>query len=227
MGATRSWSSWAMSSTEAIARLVRCRTLPCLALAPCERARLVALPIACGFCSHRVRYESLATSTSCSEQIIKHYKPGRHAASRPDEMAVHCLSRTEVLRPAGSILLLRELDRQARLQGGAVYMLNGNHESLNVAGNFRCGCFCNARHARWVNQLHQVVLRMGFEECSFMAVCLLSWLERCSCPVRDPYCCLVASGNSWPWVCALAAGLFMCEVDGVNSTTASCGPVQA
>ena len=38
---------------------------------------------------------------------------------------------------AGAIILLRELDRQARLQGGAVYMLNGNHESLNVAGNFR------------------------------------------------------------------------------------------
>lgn len=39
--------------------------------------------------------------------------------------------------PAGSVLLLRELDRQARQQGGAVYMLNGNHESLNVAGDFR------------------------------------------------------------------------------------------
>lgn len=38
----------------------------------------------------------------------------------------------------GSVLLLRELDRQARLQGGAVYMLNGNHESLNVCGDFRC-----------------------------------------------------------------------------------------
>ncbi|KAI3426085.1 hypothetical protein D9Q98_008053 [Chlorella vulgaris] len=37
----------------------------------------------------------------------------------------------------GSVLLLRELDRQARQQGGAVYMLNGNHESLNVAGDFR------------------------------------------------------------------------------------------
>lgn len=36
-----------------------------------------------------------------------------------------------------TILLLRELDRQARLVGGAVYMLNGNHESLNVAGDFR------------------------------------------------------------------------------------------
>ena len=35
------------------------------------------------------------------------------------------------------MLLLRELDRQARLQGGAVYMLNGNHESLNVCGDFR------------------------------------------------------------------------------------------
>ena len=38
---------------------------------------------------------------------------------------------------AASVLLLRELDRQARQQGGAVYMLNGNHESLNVCGDFR------------------------------------------------------------------------------------------
>ena len=36
-----------------------------------------------------------------------------------------------------TVLLLRELDRQARKEGGAVYMLNGNHESLNVAGDFR------------------------------------------------------------------------------------------
>lgn len=43
---------------------------------------------------------------------------------------------------AGSVLLLRELDRQARQQGGAVYMLNGNHESLNVAGDFRCAAGC-------------------------------------------------------------------------------------
>lgn len=35
------------------------------------------------------------------------------------------------------VLMLRDLDRQAREQGGAVYMLNGNHESLNVCGNFR------------------------------------------------------------------------------------------
>jgi hypothetical protein len=34
-------------------------------------------------------------------------------------------------------MLLRELDRQARTEGGAVYMLNGNHESLNVCGDFR------------------------------------------------------------------------------------------
>ncbi|RMZ56930.1 hypothetical protein APUTEX25_004992 [Auxenochlorella protothecoides] len=37
----------------------------------------------------------------------------------------------------GVLLLLRELDRQARLEQGAVWMLNGNHESLNVAGDFR------------------------------------------------------------------------------------------
>ena len=46
---------------------------------------------------------------------------------------------------AGSILLLRELDRQAQQAGGAVFMLNGNHESLNIAGNFRRGhALCDA-----------------------------------------------------------------------------------
>lgn len=39
-------------------------------------------------------------------------------------------------------MLLRELHKQAQLEGGAVYMLNGNHESLNVSGNFRY-CICN------------------------------------------------------------------------------------
>jgi hypothetical protein len=34
-------------------------------------------------------------------------------------------------------MLLRDLDRQARAAGGAVVMLNGNHESLNVCGDFR------------------------------------------------------------------------------------------
>lgn len=36
-----------------------------------------------------------------------------------------------------SLQLLRNLDQQARLEGGAVLMINGNHESLNVAGDFR------------------------------------------------------------------------------------------
>jgi hypothetical protein len=39
---------------------------------------------------------------------------------------------------AAVVMLLRELDRQSRREGGAVHMLNGNHESLNVAGDFRC-----------------------------------------------------------------------------------------
>ena len=39
---------------------------------------------------------------------------------------------------AASLQLLRNLDQQARQEGGAVYMINGNHESLNVAGDFRC-----------------------------------------------------------------------------------------
>ena len=42
-----------------------------------------------------------------------------------------------MLGGAGVIMLLRELDRQARREGGAVYMLNGNHESLNLSGNYR------------------------------------------------------------------------------------------
>lgn len=37
----------------------------------------------------------------------------------------------------GVVMLLRELHKQAQAEGGAVYMLNGNHESLNVSGNFR------------------------------------------------------------------------------------------
>jgi hypothetical protein len=35
------------------------------------------------------------------------------------------------------VKLLRDLHDQAQSQGGAVYMLNGNHESLNVCGDFR------------------------------------------------------------------------------------------
>jgi hypothetical protein len=38
---------------------------------------------------------------------------------------------------AAIVKLLRDLDEQARPVGGAVYMLNGNHESLNVCGDFR------------------------------------------------------------------------------------------
>lgn len=37
----------------------------------------------------------------------------------------------------GIIKLLMQLDEQAQKEGGAVYMLNGNHESLNVCGDFR------------------------------------------------------------------------------------------
>lgn len=35
------------------------------------------------------------------------------------------------------VMLLRQLHEQAVNQGGAVYMLNGNHESLNICGDFR------------------------------------------------------------------------------------------
>jgi hypothetical protein len=38
-----------------------------------------------------------------------------------------------------TLMLLRQLGRQAEKEGGAVHILNGNHESLNVCGDFRCG----------------------------------------------------------------------------------------
>lgn len=49
-----------------------------------------------------------------------------------------------------TLMLLRQLGKQAEEQGGAVHILNGNHESLNVAGDFRyayiallcCICAC-------------------------------------------------------------------------------------
>lgn len=37
----------------------------------------------------------------------------------------------------GILMLLRELHQQAREFGGAVHCLNGNHESLNISGEFR------------------------------------------------------------------------------------------
>lgn len=49
-------------------------------------------------------------------------------------MPTACLS---ACMHAAIVKLLRDLHDQALEQGGAVYMLNGNHESLNVCGDFR------------------------------------------------------------------------------------------
>lgn len=46
-------------------------------------------------------------------------------------------------------MLLRDLDRQARQHGGAVYMLNGNHESMNVSGNYRYICLRYTLKSSW------------------------------------------------------------------------------
>jgi hypothetical protein len=35
------------------------------------------------------------------------------------------------------LILLQKLHKQAEKEGGAVYILNGNHEVLNVSGDFR------------------------------------------------------------------------------------------
>ena len=37
----------------------------------------------------------------------------------------------------GILILLQKLEKEARKQGGGVYVLNGNHEVLNVSGDFR------------------------------------------------------------------------------------------
>jgi hypothetical protein len=35
------------------------------------------------------------------------------------------------------LFLLERLQRQAEAAGGALHVLNGNHETMNVGGNFR------------------------------------------------------------------------------------------
>lgn len=37
----------------------------------------------------------------------------------------------------GILMLLKDLQQQAEEDGGALYMLNGNHETMNICGNFR------------------------------------------------------------------------------------------
>ena len=68
----------------------------------------------------------------------------RRAARRQFCSPCVCVTLTHVRGSrAASVMMLRNLDRLARAQGGAVYMLNGNHESLNIAGDFRreqCPC---------------------------------------------------------------------------------------
>jgi hypothetical protein len=64
-------------------------------------------------------------------------------------MPVHdCSSHISIMPQVGDILdrgdqeikllfLLERLQRQAQAAGGALHVLNGNHETMNVGGNFR------------------------------------------------------------------------------------------
>lgn len=73
---------------------------------------------------------------SCRGAIVR--QPAPRAARPPRWLHLSLTAWCPCPRgAAATVLLLRELDRQARQEGGAVWMLNGNHESLNIAGDFR------------------------------------------------------------------------------------------
>ena len=72
------------------------------------------------------------TATSEMWNIQQIWKQQGNHGLLLDHSCMHCEAY------AGVVMLLRELHKQAQAEGGAVYMLNGNHESLNVSGNFRC-----------------------------------------------------------------------------------------
>ena len=62
--------------------------------------------------------------------------PAPHAhAPLPPHTPAHAHTHTHTR--TGILNILRYLDTEARKAGGAVYMLNGNHETLNVLGDFR------------------------------------------------------------------------------------------
>lgn len=89
---------------------------------------------------HRAGRQRLCSPACCA--ALWHASSWAATPARPQGLHKHSCPAPSQATPhpdTGSVLLLRELDRQARQQGGAVYMLNGNHESLNVAGDFRCG----------------------------------------------------------------------------------------
>lgn len=76
---------------------------------------------------------------------------------------------------AGVVMLLRELHKQAQAEGGAVYMLNGNHESLNVSGNFRyANAFCALLlHKCWAAMFILLVLDLTTQAGRQTEQCLL------------------------------------------------------
>eukprot|EP00210_Caulerpa_lentillifera_P000493 g476.t1 len=83
----------------------------------------------------------------------------------------------------GILMLLRELHHQAEKQGGAVYMINGNHESLNVCGNFRYvtpGAFYESAIAAGLNKElsfdweHQLEARMELYSPGGLVACELA-----------------------------------------------------
>lgn len=79
-----------------------------------------------------------------TEQVLPQASGPDRPTSTPATASWQQLSccRSALVLCAGIVRLLRDLDKQARQQGGAVYMLNGNHESLNVCGDFRSVCSC-------------------------------------------------------------------------------------
>jgi hypothetical protein len=68
-----------------------------------------------------------------------------------DELYLSCLDSCQlnVEHVPGIVMLLRQLHKMAKKDGGAVYMLNGNHESLNICGDYRYGDLMWKMYSPW------------------------------------------------------------------------------
>jgi hypothetical protein len=68
------------------------------------------------------------------------------------------------------LYLLERLQRQAAAAGGALWVLNGNHETMNVGGNFRYAtqggvCMQRLAHNMWGKMMYGCVWLRHVSRC--------------------------------------------------------------